>query len=85
MTATLLHLLRALWWAVSRGPRVAWLSYCLWELEAWMDDIARDYRANGLPDSRHLADCRAQAAEYRIRIALLQPGLRRAPHTRRTA
>ena len=76
MLLTLANIARALCWAVTSGPRVAWLSYCLWELEAWMADIARDYRANGLPDSRHLAECRAQAAEYRIRIALLQPARR---------
>ena len=76
MLLTLTNIARALWWAVTRGPRVAWLAYCLWELECWLADIARDYAANGLPDSRHLQECRAQAAEYRIRIALLQPARR---------
>lgn len=84
MSSTLLHIARALWWAATRGPRIAWVSYCLWELESWMADIARDYRANGLPDTAHLRQCRAQAAEYRTRIALLQPALRHLTR-RRTA
>ncbi len=73
MSATVLHLLRALWWALTRGPRRAWLAFELWELEAWMRDCARD----GLHHSLHLQRCRARAGELRTALALLQPPLRR--------
>lgn len=68
-----MHIARALWLAITRGPRLAWLSYSLWELEAWITDIERDYALNGLAPSRHLSECRAQAASLRVQIALLQP------------
>ena len=73
MTATLLHLARALWWALTRGLRRALLAYELWELEAWMADCARD----GLHHSLHMQRCRARAGELRTAMALLQPPLRR--------
>lgn len=73
MTATLAHLLRALWMAVARGPRLALLHFFLWELRAWMADIRDDFARNGLTDSQHLRECRAQEQALCVQIALLQP------------
>lgn len=73
MTATLAHLLAALWLAITVSPRIAWLRYQIWELEAWLADCARD----GLHSSLHLRECRGQLAELRIRLIDLQTRLER--------
>lgn len=69
MTATLLHILAALWQAITRGPRRAWLQFQIWELEHWLADCARD----GLLDGAHLRECRGQLAELRIQLIDLEP------------
>lgn len=74
MTSTLLHILAALWHAITHGPRRAWVSYQIWELEHWLADCARD----GLHESIHLRECRGQLAELRIRLIDLQPERRHA-------
>ncbi len=73
MIATLAHLWRALWMAATRGPRLALLHFLLWELRAWMADIRADFERNGLHDSQHLRECRAQEQALCVQIALLQP------------
>lgn len=73
MTATLVHIWRALWMAATRGPRLALLHFFLWELRAWMADIRDDFARNGLTDSQHLRECRAQERALCVQIALLQP------------
>ena len=78
MTATLAHIAAALALLFIRGPRAAWLSYELWELEHWLRDIGRDLAANGIDDTAHLRECRARANEIRVQLALLQPPRRRA-------
>lgn len=78
MTATVVHVLRALLMLLlTRGPRLAWLHFELWELRAWMRDIEGDFRANGIDDSQHLRECRAREQEIRVQIALLQACSRR--------
>ena len=69
MTATLLHILAALWQAITRGPRRAWLQFQIWELEGWIKGCSRD----GLRDSLHLRECRGQLSELRIRLIDLEP------------
>ena len=73
MTATIVHILRALWMAAIRGPRLAYLHYQLWELRGWVADIREDFERNGLTDSQHLRECRAQEQALLVQIALLQP------------
>lgn len=73
MTATIANILSALWMAATRGPRLAYLHFHLWELRAWMEDIRDDFERNGLHDSQHLRDCRAQEQALLVQIALLQP------------
>ena len=43
------------------------------ELRAWMADIRDDFARNGLSDSQHLRECRAQEQALCVQIALLQP------------
>lgn len=69
MTSTLLHILAAFWRAITHGPRRAWVSYQIWELEHWLADCARD----GLTNSLHLHECRGQLCALRIRLIDLQP------------
>lgn len=73
MIATIAHILRALRVLATRGPRLAWLHFHLWELRAWMADIREDFERNGLADSQHLRECRAQEQALLVQIALLQP------------
>ncbi len=73
MTATLVHILRALLMAATRGPRLAYLHFHLWELRSWVADIRDDFARNGLADSQHLRECRAQEQALCVQIALLQP------------
>lgn len=82
MTATIASIFAALALLITRGPRLAWLHFELWELRHWMVDIEADFRANGINDSEHLRECRAREQEIRVQIALLQ---RPASTTRRTA
>lgn len=73
MTATIVHILRAVHMLATRGPRLALLHFFLWELRAWMADIRDDFERNGLHDSQHLRECRGQEQALLVQIALLQP------------
>jgi hypothetical protein len=78
MTATLLHMLAAVWQAITRSPQRAWVQFQIWELEHWLADCARD----GLLDGAHLRECRGQLAELRIRLIDLEPRSQHAPAPR---
>jgi len=73
MTATLAHILAALWLTATLGPRAAWLRFQIWELEHWLADCARD----GLHDSLHLRECCGQLAELRVRLIDTETALER--------
>lgn len=68
MLTTLTHALRALVHLLVCGPQRAWLSYVIWETEAYLADCERD----GLIESLHVTQWRAEVADMRVRLALLQ-------------
>ncbi len=68
MLTTLINALRALAHLIVCGPQRAWLSYVIWETEAYLADCERD----GLINSLHVTKWRAEVADMRVRLALLQ-------------
>lgn len=68
MNATLINAARCVLHALVYGPQRAWLSCVIWETEAYLADCERD----GLIESLHVTQWRAEVADMRVRLALLQ-------------